>query len=356
MTISNGGTLDMTGGTQTIASLSSIDGLGSRVLLGNGALTVNQATATTFDGVISGSGGSLAKRGGGMLTLTGSNTYTGPTTITQGELAVDGWLTNSAVSVNGGTLGGTGYLSGVTVNAGGTLAPGDPLGVLHLSGNLVLAASAAMDFDLDGLPTDDEISMSPGTVTFNGQQFSDFHFAWTDGFGPGNYTLINATQSPAWRAPAARSTATRQRSPFQATSWCSLSCRNRGRWRCWGPGAVGLLAYCPLKRSRPDKTRQTSIMFHLSSPSQVCAGILVCFGLLVNSTNAQTFRSLLSFNGSNGAVPYGGLTLNGSTLYGTTSGIGTTSLGTVFSVGTDGTGFCNLLSFSGTNGASPKRA
>ena len=34
VTISNGGTLDMTGGTQTIASLSSIDGLGSRVLLG----------------------------------------------------------------------------------------------------------------------------------------------------------------------------------------------------------------------------------------------------------------------------------------------------------------------------------
>ena len=126
------------------------------------------------------------------LALSESNTYTGPTTISQGKLTVDGWLTNSAFSVNGGTLGGTGYLSGGTVNAGGTLAPGDPLGVLHLSGNLMLAAGAAMDFDLDGLSTDDEVSMTSGTATFNGQQFSNFHFAWTDGFGPGKYTLMNA--------------------------------------------------------------------------------------------------------------------------------------------------------------------
>ena len=55
--------------------------------------------------------GSLIKIGSGTLALSGSNTYTGPTTISQGKLVVDGWLTNSAVSVNGGTLGGTGNLS-----------------------------------------------------------------------------------------------------------------------------------------------------------------------------------------------------------------------------------------------------
>ena len=55
--ISNGGTFDMTNGTQTIASLSSTDGMGSMVLLGSGVLTVGDATNTTFDGVISGTGG-----------------------------------------------------------------------------------------------------------------------------------------------------------------------------------------------------------------------------------------------------------------------------------------------------------
>ena len=69
--------------------------------------------------------GSLNKIGSGELTLAGSNTYTGTTIIAQGKLVLDGWLTNSAVSVSGGTLGGTGYLSILSVNAGGNLAPGD---------------------------------------------------------------------------------------------------------------------------------------------------------------------------------------------------------------------------------------
>ena len=47
----------------------------------------------------------------GQTRPTDANTYTSPTTINQGEMVVDGWLTTSAVSVNGGTLGGTGYLA-----------------------------------------------------------------------------------------------------------------------------------------------------------------------------------------------------------------------------------------------------
>ena len=92
----------------------------------------------------------LNKVGSGTLILIASNTYFGATTITQGRLDVDGWLPNSAVSVSGGTLGGSGHLSSVAVNPGGTLAPGDSQGVLHLSGNLTLLSGGAMDYDLDG--------------------------------------------------------------------------------------------------------------------------------------------------------------------------------------------------------------
>ena len=114
---------------------------GAGVQLNGNALTIGSGNnlSSTFSGSIAdgtGGAGSLIKLGTGILTLYGSNTYTGPTTINQGKLAVDGWLTNSAFNVNGGTLGGTGYLSSGTVNAGGTLAPGDPLGVLNVSGNL----------------------------------------------------------------------------------------------------------------------------------------------------------------------------------------------------------------------------
>ncbi len=85
LSIANGGTFDMTNCLQTVLSLSSTDGNGSQVLVGNGALTVanTAGTSTTFDGVISGGGGSgptLIVQGG-QLILTGQNTYTGATTV-----------------------------------------------------------------------------------------------------------------------------------------------------------------------------------------------------------------------------------------------------------------------------------
>ena len=62
-----------------------------------------------FAGVISGNG-SLAISGGGTQTLTGTNTYTGGTTITSVVLAVGsaGNLGNGPLTINGGTLEATG--------------------------------------------------------------------------------------------------------------------------------------------------------------------------------------------------------------------------------------------------------
>ncbi len=164
---SGSGTLSF--GSLTAATLGGLTGPGKLALSNSASSAValsvgNNNVNTTYAGAMIGSG-SLTKVGSGALLLSGSNTFTGPTTTTQGKLTVDGWLPNSPVSVNGGTLGGTGYLGSGTVNAGGTLAPGNPLGVLHLSGNLVLATGAAMDFDLDGVSTDDEVSMPSGSLT-----------------------------------------------------------------------------------------------------------------------------------------------------------------------------------------------
>ncbi len=79
VTISNGATFDMSNATQSIASLNSTDGLGSQVLLSTkGLLTVGNAASSTFDGVISGSGGQVVLHGPGSMLFTGSNTYTAP--------------------------------------------------------------------------------------------------------------------------------------------------------------------------------------------------------------------------------------------------------------------------------------
>jgi uncharacterized repeat protein (TIGR03803 family) len=73
------------------------------------------------------------------------------------------------------------------------------------------------------------------------------------------------------------------------------------------------------------------------------------------STNGTNFTTLHSFtNGSDGADPYAGLMLSGNTLYGTAGLGGSSSHGTVFAVNTNGTNFTTLYSFTnGSDGALP---
>ena len=112
VSLANGATFDLNGFSQSIGSLASVPGStvnGSRVKLGNAALTTgNDNTDTTYQGIISGSGGSLIKVGSGTFTLAGNNTYSGGTTINGGTLRVmnDANLgaSNGSVTMDGGTL------------------------------------------------------------------------------------------------------------------------------------------------------------------------------------------------------------------------------------------------------------
>lgn len=78
------------------------------------------------------------------------------------------------------------------------------------------------------------------------------------------------------------------------------------------------------------------------------------------NTDGSGYTNLANFTGgtTNGANPYGWVTLVGTTLYGTTRIGGTANLGTIFSVNTDGTGFQTLFNFTGgtTNGSNPNGA
>ena len=118
------------------ATAGSIEGAGN-YFLGSKTLTVGSNNLSTevngviqdggfFGGLVDGTGGSLVKVGSGALTLSGISTYTGTTTVNGGTLTITGDISSSSgVTVNSGaTLNGTGRVPNVTVNSGGTLAPG----------------------------------------------------------------------------------------------------------------------------------------------------------------------------------------------------------------------------------------
>jgi len=113
VTIGSGGTLDLAGSAAVIGPLA---GAGNVTLGTGGLLNVNSITSSTFSGIISGAG-SLIKSGGAILTLTGTNTYSGGTIVDAGVLKI----TNaSAVGTGPLTLAG-GSLDSGSISL--TLAP-----------------------------------------------------------------------------------------------------------------------------------------------------------------------------------------------------------------------------------------
>lgn len=96
---------------------------------------------------ITGAGG-FSKAGAGILTLTGHNDYDGDTTITGGELRVNGVIEHSDLYVEvGGTLSGTGTVANTLIR--GTLSPGNSVGTLTVDGDLILADGSVFLFEID---------------------------------------------------------------------------------------------------------------------------------------------------------------------------------------------------------------
>ena len=109
----NGGTLGFL--TTTTANIAGLKG-STGIVLTNGSagvtLTVGNATnVTTYSGVLSGAGSLVKNGGGGALTLTGANNYTGSTTVHTGTLNVGGSIASNTVTIDsGGTLNVSGSI------------------------------------------------------------------------------------------------------------------------------------------------------------------------------------------------------------------------------------------------------
>ena len=133
--------------------------------------------------------GSVTQSGSGTTVFNAANTYTGITTISGGKLVVNGSITDSAHTTvkSGATLGGSGTVGALTIEAGGNIAPGNSPGILK-TGNYNQAGT--LNLELGGTAvgsTYDQVNVT-GSVTLSG------NFAFTFGYIPADgdmFFIIN---------------------------------------------------------------------------------------------------------------------------------------------------------------------
>ncbi|MFN0137000.1 MAG: autotransporter-associated beta strand repeat-containing protein [Phycisphaerae bacterium] len=158
-------------GSNAATELSTFSGTGLKTFE-VGALGTN----TTFAGVIRdnstfGGGGTntvaLSKVGGGTLTLSNTNTYTGGTSVNAGTLRVNGSIGGSLSVASGATIGGSGTVNGaVAIQPGGSVAPGASPGRLTFGGPVTL--DGTLRIDLNGpVPASgyDQLMITSGDVS-----------------------------------------------------------------------------------------------------------------------------------------------------------------------------------------------
>ncbi len=123
----------------------------STLSIGNGTFP---SSMMTISGPIGGSGG-IEKVGSGTMTLSGSNTYGGATTVSVGTLLANNTAgsatgTGMVTIASGATLGGTGNVGGAVTN-NGILTPGVAgVGTLSVGGGITDGANSSWSITLTG--------------------------------------------------------------------------------------------------------------------------------------------------------------------------------------------------------------
>ena len=200
------GTTTVTGGTLQVGGGSTAGSLAGNVV-NNAALVFSRSDASTYAGGISGSGG-VTKAGAGLLTLSGSNSYAGDTTLAGGTLGI---ANANALTASGNVIftGGAFQYSGAyatdfssrivnssgavaidtngqTISFGSSLAASNVGGLTKLgSGTLALSVANSLTgpvtvgggmlavSDANGLPSSGTVSFTGGTLQYSASYSPD---------------------------------------------------------------------------------------------------------------------------------------------------------------------------------------
>ena len=158
LTKTGGGTLTLTGANSytggTLVSAGRLTGNTTSLqgaIVNNAEVEFAQSTAGAYAGNMAGSG-AFYKSGVGSLALGGITSITGAANIIAGRLNITGQLTAASVTVqNAATLSGNGVIAGnVTVQSGGSLAPGESAGTLSVVGNVSFLTGSNFGVEIDG--------------------------------------------------------------------------------------------------------------------------------------------------------------------------------------------------------------
>lgn len=155
---------ELGGGARNLANGISID-TGKTASFDGGYLPL------TLSGVISGDGGTRTTSAGTVI-FTGANTYTGGTEVTSGTTLLinnttgSGTGTGTVTVASGGTLGGTGAISG-NINVTGTLSPGASIESLG-TGALSFDAGSALSYELNSSAISGDLVYSTGALNLTG--------------------------------------------------------------------------------------------------------------------------------------------------------------------------------------------
>lgn len=150
---------------------------------------------------ISGHGG-LTKQGRGALTLSGQNTYSGPTRVKQGLLNVSGSVSSSVSVMESGTLGGNGTVGALNVQRGGMVAPGNSIGTLKVAEKITFepgshyAVEIASDGRSDKIQVEESAQINGGKVTVSLENTANLlSFEDVRSLSGQQYTILSAKQN-----------------------------------------------------------------------------------------------------------------------------------------------------------------